>query len=343
MLQVMSEILQANIKKILSTINNPITSRLLIEDISQIIISDGVVTFAIYAEQTRAQEAMKLRDICIKEIKKLGGINKVNISITSKNSSNKKQEKKDTAVNGVKKIVLVASGKGGVGKSTISVNLAVALAKLGKKVGLVDVDIYGPSVPTLLGINKKPILENNMMIPHKKYGIKAMSIGFLVEEKDPLIWRGPMTTKMLFQLIRMTQWDYDNEELDYLVIDSPPGTGDVHLSLAENYKIDSALIVTMPQELSVKDARKSLAMCQKLEIPISGIVENMSYISSTKEPLFGKGGADKLAKEFSTEVLACLPITQDIALSSDVGIPVTYSHPTHEISKIFNTLAQSIL
>ena len=338
----MSEILEQNIRKILSEIHNPITNHSIVNDISKIIIQDKTITFAIYTEKDTAQEALKLREICIKKLAQLPEIEKATISITSRSAEEKPIENKKKPVQGVRKIILVASGKGGVGKSTIAVNLAISLSKLGKKVGIVDTDIYGPSIPTLLDINKKPALEDNMMIPILKYGIKAMSIGLLVEEKEPLIWRGPMTTKMLFQLIRMTKWNFDGEELDYLIVDSPPGTGDVHLSLAENYKIDGAIIVTLPQELSVKDARKSLAMCQKLEIPIIGIVENMSFVAETGVPLFGKGGAKKLAKEFSTNVLANIPIYQDLAICSDMGKPLTYSDSKHEVSKIFNSLASEI-
>jgi ATP-binding protein involved in chromosome partitioning len=339
----MSENLEQNIKNVLSEIHNPITNRSIVNDISKIIIQEKSVTFAIYAEKDAAQEALNLREICIQKLKQIPELEKINISLTSRSVEEKPAESKKRSVQGVRKIILVASGKGGVGKSTVAVNLAIALSQLGKKVGIVDTDIYGPSIPTLLDINKKPALEDNMMIPLVKYGIKAMSIGLLVEEKDPLIWRGPMTTKMLFQLIRMTKWDFDGEELDYLIVDSPPGTGDVHLSLAENYRIDGAIIITLPQELSVKDARKSLAMCQKLEIPIIGIIENMSFIAETGLALFGKGGAKKLAKEFSTKVIANIPIYQDLAICSDMGKPLTYADPKHEVSKIFNSLASEIV
>lgn len=238
-------------------------------------------------------------------------------------------------VKGVDKVIMVASGKGGVGKSTIAFNLAISLAQQGKKVGLVDVDIYGPSLPTLAGISRRPVLEENLMIPHKKYGIKLMSVGFLVDGADALIWRGPMTTKMLYQLIRLTNWDFDGEGLDYLIIDTPPGTGDVHLSLAENYKVDGAIVISTPQELAVADVTRAMTMFKKLEIPVLGIIENYSYLEldGRKQYVFGAPGASsKLAKKFGTKVLAEIPISQEL---SDAK-PVTYYKPDGEMGRLFS-------
>ncbi len=339
-MQVMSAILEQNIIKILSEIENPITGKLVTSDISKIIIGKDSVTFAIYTDKQHEKEALVLRERCIKELKQSTNIPNINISISSRTqeiSPDKRQP-----ISGVKKVIIVASGKGGVGKSTIAVNLAITLARSGKRVGIADVDIYGPSVPTLLGVSAKPALQDDKMIPVDRYGIKAMSIGFLVKEEDPLVWRGPMTTKMLYQLLRMTSWNHDGKELDYLILDTPPGTGDVHLSLAENYKIDGAIIVTLPQELSVKDARKSIAMYKKLNVPILGLVENMSFHAVSGKSIFGKGGADKLAKEFNIEVLASIPIYEDLAICSDMGKPLVYADPKHDVSKIFNSIATSI-
>jgi ATP-binding protein involved in chromosome partitioning len=245
-------------------------------------------------------------------------------------------------VAGVQKIIIVASGKGGVGKSTIAFNLAVSLAQMGKKVGIVDVDIYGPSLPSLSGISKKPILENGLMLPHEKFGIKMMSVGFLVGAEDALIWRGPMTTKMLYQLIRLTNWG----KLDYLIIDTPPGTGDVHLSLAENYQIDGAIVASSPQGLAVADVKRALTMLGKLNIALIGIVENYSYMleeSGKKNYLFGDASASKkLAKMFKTKILAQIPINRELDEANSNARPLTYYKPKSEISLIFQDIANAL-
>jgi len=245
-------------------------------------------------------------------------------------------------VAGVQKIIMVASGKGGVGKSTIAFNIAVSLAQMGKKVGIVDVDIYGPSLPSLSGISKKPILEDGLMIPHEKFGIKMMSVGFLVGAEDALIWRGPMTTKMRYQLIRLTNWG----TLDYLIIDTPPGTGDVHLSLAENYEIDGSIMASSPQGLAVADVKRALTMLGKLNVPLIGIVENYSYIveeSGKKNYLFGDETASKkLAKTFKTEILAQIPISKELDEANSNARPLTYYKPKSEISLIFHDIANAL-
>ncbi len=205
-------------------------------------------------------------------------------------------------------------------------------------------DIYGPSLPALSGLTQKPVLENDMMVPHKKYGIKLMSVGYLVDGADALIWRGPMTTKMLYQLIRMTNWAHDSNELDYLIIDTPPGTGDVHLSLAENYKIDGAIVVSTPQELVLTDVKRALTMFQKLSIPVIGIAENFSYMEQQdgkKLYLFGSGQPnEKLAKQFNTNVIASIPMMQDLNDSCANGKPITFFDVTHPVSQIFEEMAE---
>ncbi len=250
-------------------------------------------------------------------------------------------------INGVNKVIVVASGKGGVGKSTIAFNLAISLAQSGKKVGLVDVDIYGPSLPSLSGINKKPLLEDNLMIPHKKFGLKLMSIGFLVDSAQALIWRGPMTTKMLYQLIRQTNWSAGGESLDYLIIDTPPGTGDVHLSLAENYKVDGAIVVSTPQELAIADVARALTMFKKLNIPVLGIIENYSYMedaSGKKQYIFGKSKANiSLAKKFGTKILGEIPISSELNEASGNAKPITYYMPLHPLSLLFNRISELLI
>jgi ATP-binding protein involved in chromosome partitioning len=248
-----------------------------------------------------------------------------------------------TPVKGVRKIIIVASGKGGVGKSTIAANLAIALQLAGKNVGLLDADIYGPSIPQIFSLEQKPILEDNLMLPHEKYGLQLMSVGFLVDKKNATIWRGPMTTKILYQLLRMTKWGNSQGELDYLIIDTPPGTGDVHLSLAENYLLDGVIIVTTPQKLALLDAAKAIDMYAKLNVPILGLVENMSYFqaetNSSKNYIFGQNGAEKLAKQHNIPILAEFPLCNEMAAASDAGKPLAYYKPNSIALPTFTRLA----
>jgi ATP-binding protein involved in chromosome partitioning len=229
----------------------------------------------------------------------------------------------------VKNIIAVASGKGGVGKSTVSTNLAIALSQLGSKVGLLDADIYGPSLPTMLGLKGQPpvIKEENgkqLIQPYEKYGIKAMSVGLLINEKQALVWRGPMISTALKQLLVDVAWG----ELDYLVVDLPPGTGDIHLTLSQQFQLSGVVIVTTPQQVSVADTRKSIEMFRlpAINAPILGIVENMSYFTPDEAPgvkyhLFGKGGGEELASQYGVPMLGELPLIHGLADQADKGVP----------------------
>lgn len=242
----------------------------------------------------------------------------------------------------VQRIIPVISGKGGVGKSTVAFNLAVSLAELGYKVGICDIDIYGPSLPTLSGISKKPVLEDAMMMPWQKFGIKMMSAGFLINKDDALIWRGPMATRLLYQLMRQTKWAEHEEPLHYMIVDTPPGTGDILLSLMENYKLDGAVVVTTPHDLAISDVKRSCNMLGKMGVKITGIVMNQAYLEhdGQKIEVFGKASSGQnLAKTFSTEVLAQMPISQEIATSASSAKPLCFYKPNHPVSKIFEALA----
>jgi ATP-binding protein involved in chromosome partitioning len=251
----------------------------------------------------------------------------VDITFDSQVTSQKRSV--DLALSKVRNIIAVASGKGGVGKSTVATNLAIALAQTGAKAALLDADIYGPSLPTMLGIrNVRPDVskegEKVRIEPIEKYGIKAMSVGLLIDEKQALVWRGPMISTALRQLMMDVNWG----ELDYLIIDMPPGTGDIYLTLAQQFPLSAAVIVTTPQQVSVADTRKSIEMFRNtaLNIPILGIVENMSYFSPAELPgnkyhIFGKGGADELASEYGLPVLAHLPLFQSLVEEADKGTP----------------------
>jgi ATP-binding protein involved in chromosome partitioning len=252
----------------------------------------------------------------------------VKVDVTSDVTSWRKDSK--VLLPGVKNIIAVASGKGGVGKSTVSVNLAIGLAKNGAKVGLLDADIYGPSIPLMLQIKgKKPFIEDRngkaVIIPVTQYGIKTLSIGLLVDEKQAVVWRGPMVSSALKQFVGDCDWG----ELDYLIIDLPPGTGDIHLTLVQTVPVTGAVIVTTPQEVALADARKAAGMfsIHPINVPIIGIVENMSYFIPAELPgnkyyIFGKGGGQKLAEEFNVPFLGEIPLVQSIREGGDSGIPI---------------------
>jgi len=244
-------------------------------------------------------------------------------------------------IDNVKNIIAVASGKGGVGKSTTAVNLALALSAEGAQVGILDADIYGPSQPRMLGITGKPESKDGSTLePMNSYHLQAMSIGFLIDEETPMIWRGPMVTQALEQLLNDTNWS----ELDYLVIDLPPGTGDTQLTLAQKVPVSGAVIVTTPQDIALLDARKGLKMFQKVEVPVLGIVENMSIHICSKcgheEHIFGEGGGKALAEQFGVQLLGALPLDIDIRQETDGGRPTVVARPDSRVSQIYREIAR---
>lgn len=246
-------------------------------------------------------------------------------------------------VNGVKNIIAVASGKGGVGKSTTAVNLALALAAEGAKVGMLDADIYGPSQPTMLGITGRPeSADGQSLEPMMGHGLQAMSIGFLIDVDTPMVWRGPMVTQALEQLLNNTQW----KDLDYLVVDLPPGTGDIQLTLAQRVPVTGAVIVTTPQDIALIDARKGLKMFEKVGVPILGVVENMSLHICSKcgneEPIFGTGGGQKMCDDYGSEFLGGLPLDMRIRQETDAGKPTVVAAPESRISEIYRGIARRV-
>lgn len=270
----------------------------------------------------------------------LAGIGRLTVNVSSKIIAHKAQQGVSLLPN-VKNIIAVASGKGGVGKSTTSVNLALALAAEGATVGLLDADIYGPSQPQMLGISGRPeSLDGKSMEPMRAHGIQAMSIGFLIDTDTPMVWRGPMVTGALEQLLRDTKW----HDLDYLVIDLPPGTGDIQLTLAQKIPVTGAIIVTTPQDIALLDARKGLKMFEKVNIPILGIVENMStHICSNcghEEHIFGAGGGELMAKDYHVDLLGSLPLDMGIRMQADSGKPTVIAEPESKIAAIYKEIAR---
>lgn len=248
-------------------------------------------------------------------------------------------------IEGVKNIIAVASGKGGVGKSTVSSNLALALSKAGANVAVLDADIYGPSQPRMLGASDNPdTLPNKMLLPVQSYGLKIMSIGFLVDDDTPMIWRGPMVTQALEQMLRGTQWVSEGEpEIDYMIIDLPPGTGDIQLTLSQRVPVTGAVIVTTPQDIALLDARKAVNMFKKVEVPVFGVIENMStHICSScghEEAIFGTEGADKMARDFDLNVLGHIPLLRSIRENADSGNPTVVAEPDSQTADNYRDIA----
>jgi len=276
----------------------------------------------------------------VAEALKAGGAGNVSVKVGSKVVSHAVQ-RGVKLVPGIKNIIAVASGKGGVGKSTTAVNLALALAAEGASVGILDADIYGPSQPMMLGIAGRPESKDGKRIePMEGHGLQASSIGFLIDIDTPMVWRGPMVTQALEQLLKDTNW----RDLDYLVVDLPPGTGDIQLTLAQKVPVTGAIIVTTPQDIALIDARKGLKMFEKVGIPILGIVENMSFHVCPKcgheSHIFGTGGAERMAKDYGTELLGQLPLDESIRSQADSGKPTVVSDPDGPLAAIYRKIAR---
>lgn len=241
----------------------------------------------------------------------------------------------------IRNAVAIASGKGGVGKSTVAVNVAVELARSGARVGLLDADIYGPNVPTMMGVDRLPPVVGEKLIPAEAYGVKLMSIGFLVKPNQPLIWRGPM----LHSAIRQFLTDVDWGELDYLIVDLPPGTGDAALSLAQSLPLSGGVIVTLPQQISLEDARRGLEMFRQLDVPIFGVVENMSYLElpdGSRMDIFGAGGGEKLAREAGVPFIGAIPMDPAVREGGDQGRPVVIAYPDSPVARALAEIARNI-
>ena len=245
-------------------------------------------------------------------------------------------------IKGVKYTLLISSAKGGVGKSTFAVNLAFALQNIGLKIGILDADVYGPSLPKLINLNEKPqSKDGKYLIPIEKYNAQCMSMGFLVDEKTPMIWRGPMVISAIKTMTENVLW----KDLDCLIVDMPPGTGDTQLTFAQQIKVDGAVIVSTPQDLALLDVKRGIEMFNKTGVKIIGLVDNMSFFKGEDGKIyniFGEGGVEKTAKEYEKEFLGKIPIHQDLRDANDKGDPLTHSNPDHEVSKLFSNIANKI-
>ncbi|MFN0000773.1 MAG: iron-sulfur cluster carrier protein ApbC [Burkholderiaceae bacterium] len=325
-------------------VNDPNTGRDFVSAraIKNMNVVDGDVAFELELGYPAKSQVADMRKALVGAVRGLPGVHNVSVNISTKISAHAVQRGVQL-LPGVKNIVAVASGKGGVGKSTTAVNLALALAAEGASVGLLDADIYGPSVPMMMGISGKPESDDGKtMDPLENYGVQVMSIGFLVAQDEAMIWRGPMATQALEQLLRQTNW----RELDYLIVDMPPGTGDIQLTLSQRVPMTGAVIVTTPQDIALLDARKGIKMFEKVGVPILGIVENMAaHVCSHcghVEHVFGADGGKRMAAEYTMAYLGALPLNMQIRLQADNGRPSVVAEPEGEVAAIYKAVARQV-
>ena len=302
----------------------------------------GDVSFDVELGYPAKSQMPALRRALIAAAKTVAGVENVSVNMTSKIIPHAVQRGVQLLPS-VKNIIAVASGKGGVGKSTTAVNLALALAAEGAKVGILDADIYGPSQPMMMGVEGRPeSVDGQTMEPLENYGVQVISIGFLVDKDQAMIWRGPMATQALEQLLRQTNW----KDLDYLIVDMPPGTGDIQLTLSQRVPLTGAVIVTTPQDIALLDARKGIKMFEKVGVPILGIVENMAVYCCPNcghtEHIFGADGGKKMAAEYGMDYLGALPLNMSIRVQADSGMPTVVSDPDGEIAEIYKSVARQV-
>jgi len=354
-----------DILKALDQVIDPASGRTVVQQdmIQGLVIKDGHVGFVLEVAADRGAQSEPLRKICEAMVLGVKGVKAVTAVLTAhedhaqpvrnehahhhhaqppKPAVNRQPPPAPAGIPGVKHIIAVASGKGGVGKSTVAVNLALSLSRLGLKVGLLDADIYGPSLPRVLGITEKPESDGHTLHPIVRHGIKTMSIGFLVKEDEAMIWRGPMVQSALTQMLSDVAW----APLDVLVLDMPPGTGDAQLTIAQRVPLKGAVIVSTPQDIALIDARKGIAMFKKTQVPILGVVENMSMFTcpdcGSNHAIFGHGGARETAEKLGAPFLGEIPLVPRIRETSDAGTPVSVSVPDGPEAKAFLDLAAKV-
>ena len=310
--------------------------------VRNLVVQDGDVSFDVELGYPAKSQVAGLRKVLVATTKAVPGVDNVSVNIVTKVVAHAVQRGVQLLPK-VKNIVAVASGKGGVGKSTTAVNLALALAAEGASVGILDADIYGPSVPMMMGIDGRPESDDGKtMEPLENYGVQVMSIGFLVAKDEAMIWRGPMATQALEQLLRQTNW----RDLDYLIVDMPPGTGDIQLTLSQRVPMTGAVVVTTPQDIALLDAKKGIKMFEKVGVPILGIVENMAVHVCSQcghvEHIFGADGGKKMAAEYQMDYLGALPLKMQIRLEADSGKPTVVSDPDSEVAALYKSVARKV-
>ncbi|OSO94289.1 sodium:proton antiporter [Cylindrospermopsis raciborskii CENA303] len=346
----MSNLLNSqSVLEVLRPVEDPELRKSLVElnMIRNVKIDGGKVSFTLVLTTPACPLREFIVEDCKKAIRNLPEVTDITVEVTAEIPQQKALPDR-TGIQGVKNIIAVSSGKGGVGKSTIAVNVAVALAQAGSKVGLLDADIYGPNDPTMLGLANAEIAvrssENGEILePAFNYGVKLVSMGFLIDRDQPVVWRGPMLNGVIRQFLYQVAWG----EIDYLIVDMPPGTGDAQLTLSQAVPISGAVIVTTPQTVALLDSRKGLRMFQQMNVPVLGIVENMSYFippdqQDKQYDIFGSGGGSKTAAELQVPLLGCVPLEMSIRIGGDNGIPVVISHPDSVSAQSLKAIAQGI-
>jgi ATP-binding protein involved in chromosome partitioning len=339
----------ASVLDVLRPVEDPELRKSLVElnMIRNVQIEDGNVAFTLVLTTPACPLREFIVEDCKKAVQTLPGVESITVDVTAETPQQKSLPDR-TGIAGVKNIIAVSSGKGGVGKSTVSVNLAVALAQAGAKVGMIDADIYGPNVPTMLGLEQAAIevrkeAEGDILEPAFNHGVKLVSMGFLIDRDQPVIWRGPMLNGIIRQFLYQVDWG----ELDYLVVDLPPGTGDAQLTLAQAVPMAGVVIVSTPQNVAVLDARKGLRMFQQLGVPVLGVVENMSYFIPPDQPdkrydIFGSGGGETLAAELGVPLIGCVPLEIPVRQGGDHGIPIVAEQPDSASARALRTIAQKV-
>lgn len=340
--------MEDRIKSLLSEVNEPYLNKGFTQlgFVYDIILNGDKLKLRLGITDTEYNDFPGLKNkIAVKIIENIPEISKVDVDFML-GVVNHDNKQKSTVLPKVKNTIAIASGKGGVGKSTVAANLAASLTLEGAKVGLIDADIYGPSIPIMLGANERPgivkVEGKNKMLPVIQYNIKLMSIGFLIEDNSAVVWRGPMASSALKQFMTEVEW----EDLDFLLFDMPPGTGDIQLTLSQTVPLTGSVVVTTPQEISLADARKGHLMFEKVNVPNLGFIENMSYYlkqDGEKEFIFGEGGGKKLADEFGVKLLGEIPVDSIVRIAGDSGKPISLSNPESDISKIFKTIAKKLI
>lgn len=352
----MSTITQEQILSALSAVRDPLTNKNVVELnlISGVIIKNGNIGFSIEIEASKAEEMETVRIRCEEVVRNLPGVLSCTAVLTAERqateqpkantvTAEKTRQVKPPALPNVNAILAIASGKGGVGKSTVAANVALALAIQGKRVGIMDADIYGPSIPRMLGLTGRPEAgDDKKLRPLENYSVKCMSMGLLMEEDTPMIWRGPMVQGALEQMLRDVQWG----DLDILIVDMPPGTGDAQLTMAQRVPLAGAVIVSTPQDIALLDARKGLAMFQKVQVPVLGFIENMSYFHcpscGERSEIFSHGGARNWATKLDVPFLGELPLDIKIRETSDAGTPIVMTEPESSNAQTFLDIASRI-
>jgi len=333
---------QARVLEALKVVRDPDLNRDIVSlgFIKNLSVDDGRVAFTIELTTPACPVKDQMRDQARAAVMQVPGVSSVDVTMSARVREAVSADGARQSIPGVKNVIAVGAGKGGVGKTTVAVNLALALAKCGSKVGLIDADIYGPNVPIMLGMKAELTTDGQKIVPAEKYGLQVISMGFLTKDDAPIIWRGPMLHGALQQFFREVRWI----NLDYLVVDMPPGTGDVALTLSQTVPVAGAIVVTTPQQVSIADTRRAIAMYKKLNIPPLGLVENMSYFACTKcgheADIFGHGGGEALAVEAGLPFVGRIPIYQPIREGSDVGVPLMISEPESPAARAFMSAAE---